>query len=987
MNSLSSKYELTSEYTFQTSNGAECKENSNSVYDGQFPLPKISARPLLPVRTLTIKRSHEHGFGFSLRKVGIANRADTQMRYVIFAEPAKSDSGLVPGDRLLRVNGIAVENFSMEKIVEMIRNSGDKIIVEVQPIAELTELALRCNPADYPISRINMTFEENGKCGDEKVWLMHRAGYSQAQIINSNDSGKITISLDHSGEQLAVDEFSVSTKNPDDLDFAEDICQLKYLNEPSVLHCIRSRFTNNLIHTRAGPSLIVVNPAIHLPIYSDKIISALKSCKSENMPPHIYSLAQSSYREMLDSRRDQSLIFIGNSSSGKSTSFKHAIFYLTLMAGSNKVLNAEKINAVHTILDYFGNSQTTSNANATRFTQLFSINFDHIGQIVSASVQVILMDKSIIARRNKRSEASIDVISRLIVGVEGNLKKELLLDTITNVGSDNNLFVNIPSQLEERQKLSEEFKSLAQAFQTLSIDERMTKALWSILAAIYHLGSASVSRTNSRIQFENAVSAKRAANLLGVSVEKLHDMIFSSLGKNNSKLAASPIDGEDKELTTAMYILEGIVSALYNEVFTTIVSLINKSISTSSHSVASIILIDSPGLQIPTKNSLATLDDLKNNYLQERLQQLFHHVHLMMPHDRYSQEMIEISVERLSGFSSLVKLIDQSPRNNHVTKSPKQNENDKTSGLGIFCLLDDESSQFNSNDESFLQKLFTIFNDESSKVVLKKGPNRQQFYLHHFQATTPVIYSVKGWLKECQNSHFAKNAMNLLQESGRDEIITLINEGFKVGSYNTLKDGTQSLRRVSSIRRSFGSVSSKRNSSMLQIKLTVDGLIDTLRRTNTHFIHCFTSQSLEKSEDTFIDIPQLSSQVRGTLIIEAARLHRNGFPENIPIDEFVRRYGLLSSEVSKESITVETILKSNESEIDASAYRVGSTQIFFRSGVLNKLEAKLLESLTDRIIQLQAYCRGNLARKRVEKKKVQLLAVRCIQRNVRAFSK
>jgi myosin XVIII len=938
VNSLSSKYELTSEYTFQTSNGNESKENSNSVYDGQFPLPNISSRPLLPVRTLTIKRSHEHGFGFSLRKVGIANRVDSMMRYVIFAEPAKSDSGLVPGDRLLRVNGIAVENFSMEKIVEMIRNSGDKIIVEVQPIAELTELAIRCNPLDYPISRITTLerkYEENGKSSEEKVWLMHRAGYSSAKILKpANDSGKISISLDHSEEQLFVDEFSVSTKNPDDLDFAEDICQLKYLNEPSVLHCIRSRFTNNLIHTRAGPSLIVVNPTIHLPIYSDKIITALKSCKSENMPPHIYSLAQSSYREMLESRRDQSLIFIGNSSSGKSTSFKHAIFYLTLMAGSNKILNAEKINAVHTILDYFGNSQTTTNVNATRFTQLFSINFDHIGQIVSASIQVILMDKSIIGRRSKRNESSIDVISRLIVGVEGNLRKELLLDTITNFGNDNNLFINIPSQLEERQKLSEEFKNLVQAFQILGIDERMTKALWSILAAIYHLGSASVSRsgTNSRIQFENAVSAKRAANLIGVSVDKLHDMIFSSLG-NNSKLAASPIDGEDKELNTAIYILEGIVSALYNEVFTTIVSLINKVISTSANSVASIILIDSPGLQIPMKNQTASLDDLKNNYLQERLQQLFHHVHLMMPHDRYSQEMIEISVERMSGFSSLVKLIDQSPRNNHVTKSPKQNENDKTSGLGLFCLLDDESSQFNSNDESFLQKLFTIFNDESSKFVMKKGPNRQQFYLYHFQGTTPVLYSVKGWLKECQNNQFTKNAMNLLQESGRDEIITLINEGFKVGSYNTLKDGNQSLRRVSSIRRSFGSASSKRNSSMLQIKLTVDGLIDTLRRTNTHFIHCFTSQPLkddEKSDINLIDIPQLSSQVRGSLIIEAARLHRNGFPEYFPIDEFVRRYGLLNSEVSKESITVETILKSNESEIDSSSYRVGSTQVKFK---------------------------------------------------------
>lgn len=886
---------------------------------------------------MTIKRSHEHGFGFSLRKVGIANRTDASLRYIIFAEPSKIDSGLVPGDRLLRVNGVNVENFSMEKIVEMIRNSGDKIIVEVQPIAELSELALRCNPTDYPIDRMSTLerkYEENGK-HEEKVWLLHRGGYSPASVLKTSDTGKVTIQLDQSKEQIIVDEFSVSTRNPDDLDFAEDVCHLKYLNEPSLLHNIRSRFVNNLIHTRAGPTLIIINPMIHLPIYSDKIIAALKTCQSDNMPPHIYSLAQSSYREMLETRRDQSLIFIGNSASGKSTSFKHAIFYLALMAGTNKVINAEKINAVHTILDYFGNSQTSTNASATRFTQLFSINFDHIGQIVSAAVQVILVDKSIIARRSGRKfEASIDVISRLIVGVEGNLRKELLLDSITNFDSDNNLFINIPSQLEERLKLSEEFRNLTQSFAVLGIDERMVKALWSILAAIYHLGAASVCRGGStaRIQFDNAVAAKRAASLLGISVEKLHDLVFSSVG-NNAKPAASPVDGDDKELNTATFILEGLVSALYNEVFTTVISLINKSISTQANSVASIILVDSPGLQTPPKNTAASLDDLKNNYLQERLQQLFHHVHLMMPHDRYSQEMIEISVERLSGLSTLVTLIDQSPRNHHVTKSPKTSENDKTtSGLGLFSLLDDESSQFNANDDTFLQKVFATFNDENSRMVLKKGQNRHQFWLHHFQSTTPVLYSVKGWIKECQNNQFSKTAMNLLQESGRDEIITLINEGFRVGSYNTLKDGTQSLRRVSSIRRSFGSVSSKRNSSMLQIKLTVDGLIDTLRRTNTHFVHCFTSQSAGNSvEETanaqFIDIPQLSSQVRGSLIIEAARLHRNGFPENIPIDEFIRRYGLLSSEVSKECVTVETILKSNESEIDASAYRVGSTQV------------------------------------------------------------
>lgn len=58
-----------------------------------------------------------------------------------------------------------------------------------------------------------------------------------------------------------------------------------------------------------------------------------RGCKTEDMPPHVYSLAQTAYRAMLESRRDQSLIFMGRSSSGKTTSFKHALYYLALAAG------------------------------------------------------------------------------------------------------------------------------------------------------------------------------------------------------------------------------------------------------------------------------------------------------------------------------------------------------------------------------------------------------------------------------------------------------------------------------------------------------------------------------------------------------------------------------------------------------------------------------------------------------------------------------
>lgn len=123
-------------------------------------------------------------------------------------------------------------------------------------------------------------------------------------------------------------------------------------------------------------------------------------------------------------------------------------------------------------------------------------------------------------------------------------------------------------------------------------------------------------------------------------------------------------------------------------------------------------------------------------------------------------------------------------------------------------------------------------------------------------------------------------------------------------------------------------------------------------------------------------------QLRGSQLLEAARLHRLGYPETVPLNEFVRRFGLLA-DVSSKNATVEEILTSNE--IDPSSYRIGVSLVLFRCGILNQLEAKRDELLSDRITQFQAACRGYLMRKKIAQRRVQELAVRCLQRNVRAF--
>lgn len=109
----------------------------------------------------------------------------------------------------------------------------------------------------------------------ERVWLVHRGGFTAALRLPSGDAAheehKLNVRLLHNGEQLTVDEDDIEKQNSPALDLVEDICELKYLNEASVLHCLRQRFASNLIHTKAGPTLLVVNPMTPLSLYSEKV--------------------------------------------------------------------------------------------------------------------------------------------------------------------------------------------------------------------------------------------------------------------------------------------------------------------------------------------------------------------------------------------------------------------------------------------------------------------------------------------------------------------------------------------------------------------------------------------------------------------------------------------------------------------------------------------------------------------------------------------
>ena len=53
-----------------------------------------------------------------------------------------------------------------------------------------------------------------------------------------------------------------------------------------------------------------------------------RGCKPDDMPPHIYSTAQTAYRALLGQRQDQSVVLLGRSGSGKTANGRHLLHYL-----------------------------------------------------------------------------------------------------------------------------------------------------------------------------------------------------------------------------------------------------------------------------------------------------------------------------------------------------------------------------------------------------------------------------------------------------------------------------------------------------------------------------------------------------------------------------------------------------------------------------------------------------------------------------------
>jgi len=144
----------------------------------------------------------------------------------------------------------------------------------------------------------------------------------------------------------------------------------------------------------------------------------------------------------------------------------------------------------------------------------------------------------------------------------------------------------------------------------------------------------------------------------------------------------------------------------------------------------------------------------------------------------------------------------------------------------------------------------------------------------------------------------------------------------------------------------------------------------SLNSTTPHYIRCIKPND-EKLAFQFEESRALQ-QLRACGVLETVRIQASGFPTRWTYVDFAKRYRVLckSTEIKRQDLKATSIGILERNIQDASTYKLGTTKIFFRSGVLAFLEKLRSAKLHSCILLIQKVVRGWVAKRRYAKIKI-----------------
>ncbi|KAG8694294.1 hypothetical protein FRC08_008580, partial [Ceratobasidium sp. 394] len=876
---------------------------------------------------------------------------------------------------------------------------------------------------------------------NEKKWVWvpdENEGYLAGWVVKetTNDRGveEGEIVMAAGGEIREMPLYALSKMNPPKFDRVDDIADLTFLNEASVVHNLRLRYGSGAIYTYSGLFLVAINPYTSLPLYTDAIVQQYRAKRRDENAPHIFGIAERAWVNMGEERENQSILITGESGAGKTENTKKVIQYLAAIANEASASSSSStmpdtgvprsssfrgkhtqtasigktpslIKHVHTgstsvgattistsklgllerqilqanpILEAFGNAQTARNNNSSRFGKFVRIAFAADGSIAGATIDWYLLEKSRIVARSE-IERSFHVFYMLIEG-GGSLRNTLLLDG----GAGEFEYLNKSRREVDGVDDREEWRLLKAALDIVGFtpDEQMD--LFRVVAAILHIGNIDISADRGdQAQIKSPVALEKACHLLGVSPQE-----FSKAVLRPKVLAGREWVTQARTKQQAIDELGALCKTMYEKTFAAIVERINRALERPTSKATFIGVLDIAGFEIFEINGF---EQLCINYTNERLQQFFNRHMFILEQEEYAREGIEWEfVDFGMDLQPTIELIESTSASGQgggtVSGHGPGGGGAGVGWVGILSCLDEECIMPKATDMTFTSKLHAIWappglDEEQPGHVgqTKYAPARfaQGFIVQHYAGR--VEYRTEGWLeknKDPLNDNIGRVMAGASERYIADLFADFIDAGTgAVGGAGAVFGGVK--KRVK--KGAFRTVGQRHKEQLATLMTTLQG-------TQPHFVRCIVPNGLKKPGR--IDVPLVLDQLRCNGVLEGIRIARLGYPNRLPFAEFRQRYEILTPGVIPRGYMDgrKACLRMVDAlELDESAYRIGTSKVFFKAGVLAELEEQRDGLLFDVFSRFQAAARRFTARRQMKKILNRAVAIRTIQRNARVY--
>nr|XP_026492073.1 myosin heavy chain, muscle isoform X21 [Vanessa tameamea] len=790
--------------------------------------------------------------------------------------------------------------------------------------------------------------------GKKACWVPdEKEGFVQGEI-KATKGDLVTVNLP-GGETKDFKKDLVAQVNPPKYEKCEDMSNLTYLNDASVLYNLKQRYYHKLIYTYSGLFCVAINPYKRFPVYTFRCAKLYRGKRRSEVPPHIFAISDGAYVNMLTNHENQSMLITGESGAGKTENTKKVIAYFaTVGAAQKKDPTQDKKGSLedqvvqtNPVLEAFGNAKTVRNDNSSRFGKFIRIHFGPSGKLAGADIETYLLEKARVISQ-QALERSYHIFYQMMSGSVSGLKEMCMLSNdiydYYNVSQGKITIPNVDD--------GEECLLTDQAFDILGFTQEEKDNVYKITAAVMHMGCMKFKQRGREEQAEadGTEDGEKVAKLLGVDCPDLYKNLLKPRIKVGNEFVTQ---GRNKDQVTNS--VGALCKGMFDRLFKWLVKKCNETLDTKQKRQHFIGVLDIAGFEIFDYNGF---EQLCINFTNEKLQQFFNHHMFVLEQEEYKKEGINWTF--IDFGMDLLACID-------LIEKP----------MGILSILEEESMFPKATDQTFVEKLNNNHLGKSAPYLKPKPPKpgcqAAHFAIGHYAGN--VGYNITGWLEKNKDplndtvvDQFKKGANKLLVEIFADHP----GQSGDAGAGGGGKGGRGKKGG------GFATVSSAYREQL-------NNLMTTLRSTQPHFVRCIIPNELKQAG--LIDSHLVMHQLTCNGVLEGIRICRKGFPNRMVYPDFKLRYKILAPQAAEKETDPKKIAQVilEATGLDVESYRLGHTKVFFRAGVLGQMEELRDDRLSKIVSWLQAYIRGYLSRKDFKKLQEQRLALQVVQRNLRKY--